>query len=1031
MGWDRRNKSGGNKRSSSQKRTLPTFLIITILLLGLLTTPWGSQMAKAATYPYLDINVTYTPPTPSFPGTWTINSEVITDASDDLSEYIGKDLDEIIDIEPTLTVGSGSEPMSLGAYLSRVAVVGYLDGASIESSNMKYLIGTLTYEGITSDFFTINGVKHVEIDYYQDGRTTMDRWSTSPFMWNTFYGEAVVDVMLYPISYLDLETHSAYPFVYPFIIVVTYLYEDDGVTKNTATSANFARDKLADVPGFSDVNSGSIPCGIFYVERIGALFIVGHTKSDLITGTKGLGSIKDSLTALLQGKITVEKVAPVDTIFGPIYVKPGKPPTGEVPTIHRIEVDRTGTVQIRDTGIVAPVISPITWINILTIAGQFAEILSYSLLAERAGSVADTFEYVLSYVPDYEILFEDDFEDGYVWDEWGLLPGTSSAGVSVEYYDGSYRLALKDDSAITFPEVAPIGSELWQHYTVSLDVIAYQGKDFWDETTNTLYPDNWITFCNAPKAGYYLTLTSYKIENSLDNDYLGVVLIKAIDTNNDDVYDKHVGVAEKWIQGSSTDTSNPLYKYRNNLPLNIKVGVELLGDSAIINIYIDGNLVISYKDVESVDNPVPTGGKLSLGVYYSGHSDASSTKWYYDNVVVTKGCLFNDQFEDETFSKNAWSPDPEDSFIIVNGALKQDAWENIYSTINVDFPPNIVFEADVMITSEYLTSCTRTGITFTWSDDPDDEIFVYLGRKSGVDGLHIVIDDDEDPFELSIPVDDLYDTWHHLKIVLPATSEYVGSWDAIKMSVYLDGRLVYDPNKYTYYGSRRSDTSHLTVKLFTLDALAYWDNIYIESVPEDFYPPHNTKITSPSDGDYVKGVITVKASVGDNKGINSTLLYLNDTLVAMGDYNSETGTATFTLNTTRFTDGEYTLTVVAYDNAGNSNWDEVTVTIDNYDLYIFEGYTTEYRTILTFPVSSDATKVEIEYVGDSSAPDTLYMRVWDPDELVAPADWGFIDMYPEGTLMFTSPQEGTWTIAVFDYSDSYNHYYKIVVRVYH
>ncbi|GEM_PF-5182599 len=48
MSWDRRNKSGGNKRSSSQKRTLPTFLIITILLLGFLSTPWGSKNVSAA-----------------------------------------------------------------------------------------------------------------------------------------------------------------------------------------------------------------------------------------------------------------------------------------------------------------------------------------------------------------------------------------------------------------------------------------------------------------------------------------------------------------------------------------------------------------------------------------------------------------------------------------------------------------------------------------------------------------------------------------------------------------------------------------------------------------------------------------------------------------------------------------------------------------------------------------------------------------------------------------------------------------------
>ena len=257
--------------------------------------------------------------------------------------------------------------------------------------------------------------------------------------------------------------------------------------------------------------------------------------------------------------------------------------------------------------------------------------------------------------------------------------------------------------------------------------------------------------------------------------------------------------------------------------LHMKVGFATdANNDLVITAYVsadegvDGNVVI----VSAVDH-VDVIDKGGVGLFTAAYPGQFVTT-EFDNVIVTKGCIFNDQFESETFSNDAWIPNPADSFIIENGMLRQDSdydndyvMETIHSEISTAFPSSITFEADLNVSDYYMVSTRRSGISFKWGDSYD-EVFVYLGRSDGVDGLHITSDAGG---ERHIPLDDTYNTLHNLKIVL-TNDAYA--------SVYLDGKLM----AFGDFGDPHGESSTLTTTLFTY-AIAHYDNIYVEQTPDD------------------------------------------------------------------------------------------------------------------------------------------------------------------------------------------------------
>lgn len=96
---------------------------------------------------------------------------------------------------------------------------------------------------------------------------------------------------------------------------------------------------------------------------------------------------------------------------------------------------------------------------------------------------------------------------------------------------------------------------------------------------------------------------------------------------------------------------------------------------------------------------------------------------------------------------------------------------------------------------------------------------------------------------------------------------------------------------------------------------------------EDTTSPENVSITQPSNGATISGSnYIIQASATDDTGVDRVEFYIGNTLLGT-DIDSPYG---FGLNTTDFTDGNYQLSVIAYDAAGNqTRSDEITVTINN------------------------------------------------------------------------------------------------------
>jgi hypothetical protein len=127
---------------------------------------------------------------------------------------------------------------------------------------------------------------------------------------------------------------------------------------------------------------------------------------------------------------------------------------------------------------------------------------------------------------------------------------------------------------------------------------------------------------------------------------------------------------------------------------------------------------------------------------------------------------------------------------------------------------------------------------------------------------------------------------------------------------------------------------------------------YSGSTPNDTTPP-SVSITSPANGATVSGIITITATASDaDSGID--YLACNFGGSNLGDDSSSPYSWTF--NTDTLTDGTYTISVTAYDVAGNSAVDSITLTTDNGNTGGGEGE----KIFVCFWASDAGTQNEID-----------------------------------------------------------------------
>ena len=89
--------------------------------------------------------------------------------------------------------------------------------------------------------------------------------------------------------------------------------------------------------------------------------------------------------------------------------------------------------------------------------------------------------------------------------------------------------------------------------------------------------------------------------------------------------------------------------------------------------------------------------------------------------------------------------------------------------------------------------------------------------------------------------------------------------------------------------------------------------------------PPTVSITSPTNGSTIAGITTLNVGISDSLSISKIQLYLDSTLYG------ETSTTpyTFTLDTTKISNGAHTVLVKAFDISGNSASSQITINISN------------------------------------------------------------------------------------------------------
>lgn len=106
--------------------------------------------------------------------------------------------------------------------------------------------------------------------------------------------------------------------------------------------------------------------------------------------------------------------------------------------------------------------------------------------------------------------------------------------------------------------------------------------------------------------------------------------------------------------------------------------------------------------------------------------------------------------------------------------------------------------------------------------------------------------------------------------------------------------------------------------------------LWTQASYDGYTPPPDTQmptvsITSPVDNSTVKGTITVSANASDNVAVSKVEFYVDSQLKAT----STSSPYSFSLDTTKLTDGSHTIEAKAYDSSGNVRNVAVTVTVDN------------------------------------------------------------------------------------------------------
>ena len=278
--------------------------------------------------------------------------------------------------------------------------------------------------------------------------------------------------------------------------------------------------------------------------------------------------------------------------------------------------------------------------------------------------------------------------------------------------------------------------------------------------------------------------------------------------------------------------------------LHIKVGFATVAtNNLLITAYVTADEGVDENGViVSVVDHVDVIDKGGLGLFTAAYAGQVVTT-EFDNVIVTKGCIFNDQFESETFSNDAWISNPPGNLVLDNGELSQDGGgtQTIKTEANISIPQDVILQADMKMVST-AGSYNRMGFRWRQQYGPHD-VFYHVDYFSAA----LVYDTEETPSKfllihysgygdgpscLHIPYDfNISGQWYNLKLVMSSLGPERYA------SVYVDGKLIWSgiagmidkdigKGDYTVYLE-----SHFN--LLTKYCHAHYDNVYVEELQRE------------------------------------------------------------------------------------------------------------------------------------------------------------------------------------------------------
>ena len=223
------------------------------------------------------------------------------------------------------------------------------------------------------------------------------------------------------------------------------------------------------------------------------------------------------------------------------------------------------------------------------------------------------------------------------------------------------------------------------------------------------------------------------------------------------------------------------------------------------------------------------------------------------------------------------------------------------------------------------------------------------------------------------------------------TGEFSNTESSNTLELYLDSQFVdsqsFDQPSGTYSFSldtyEYSNGQHtITVKLYYVymadkdhDDIPelYSELLDTSSVTVTFSNYASVTIDAPNDGDTLRGVITVSGSYSASTSDVKLELYLDGTLIGSQTKSSSSGTYSFSLNTTKYSDGSHTIEVRIYTGSVQRGSDSVSVTFDNIYIYIHspsDGSTVSGTITVSGNFSSTETSNAVELYIDSQLVDS-------------------------------------------------------------